>query len=88
MRECAILNSWKEIALYMGRAVRTVQRWEEDCRLPVRRPRGRKRSSVFALSSEIDLWLQTCPLAGNNGGNHNHRNRRLRPAELPVVRKR
>jgi phage terminase Nu1 subunit (DNA packaging protein) len=57
-----ILNSWKEIAIYMGRAVRTVQRWEEECHLPVHRPRGRKRSPVFALSNEIDQWLQECPV--------------------------
>ena len=29
-----ILNSWKEIAGYLERAVRTVQRWRHDLRLP------------------------------------------------------
>jgi predicted DNA-binding transcriptional regulator AlpA len=62
-----ILNSWKEIAVYMGRAVRTVQRWEKECQLPVHRPHGRKRDSVFALQSEIDRWLQKCP-AGESCG--------------------
>ena len=76
MSECTILNSWKEIALYMGRAVRTVQRWEEDCHLPIHRPRGRKRSSVFALSLEIDRWLRKCPLGVTNRSNHNHNHRR------------
>ena len=33
------LNTWKEIATYMGRGVRTVQRWERELGLPVRRPR-------------------------------------------------
>lgn len=60
--ERPILNSWKEIALYMGRAVRTVQRWERECRLPVHRPRGKKRSAVFALAAEVDRWLKGCPL--------------------------
>src|SRR5689334_21899673 len=60
-----ILNSWKEIAVYMGRGVRTVQRWEQDCHLPVHRPRGRKRSPVFAFAAEIDLWLEKCPVGIN-----------------------
>ena len=57
-----ILNSWKEIAIYLSRGVRTVQRWEADLGLPVRRPKGKAHSSVIALPSEIDLWLQSCPL--------------------------
>ena len=57
-----ILNSWKEIAAYLNRGVRTVQRWEADLRLPVRRPSGRNRSAVIAMRSEIDSWLRSCPL--------------------------
>lgn len=68
MAQGPILNSWKEIALYMGRAVRTVQRWEEDCQLPIHRPRGTKRSAVFALPDEIDHWLQKCPVGGGGNG--------------------
>jgi|SRR5579859_6248424 len=56
-----ILNSWKEIAAYIGRGVRTAQRWERDLALPVRRPRGKKRSAVIAVPSEIDAWLRRCP---------------------------
>src|SRR4051812_27167360 len=52
-----LLNSWKEIAQYLGRGVRTVQRWESELALPVRRPHGRDRSAVIALSTEIDAWL-------------------------------
>ena len=57
-----VLNSWKEIATYLDRGVRTVQRWETELGLPVRRPRGRGRSAVIAMRSEIDLWLKSCPL--------------------------
>jgi phage terminase Nu1 subunit (DNA packaging protein) len=39
------LNGWKEIANYLGRGVRTVQRWEE-MGMPVRRPSKSSRSSV------------------------------------------
>ena len=52
-----MLNSWKEVAVYLGRGVRTVQRWEIDLGLPVRRPRGKPRSAVIALKAELDSWL-------------------------------
>ena len=58
-----ILNSWKEIANYMGRGVRTVQRWERHFHLPVHRPSGEPRSAVLAFSQEIDEWLSSTPVA-------------------------
>jgi hypothetical protein len=57
-----VLNSWKEIASYMGRGVRTVQRWEHDLRLPVHRPKGRDHSSVLAIPAELDHWLLQTPM--------------------------
>jgi hypothetical protein len=56
------LNSWKEIATYMGRGVRTVQRWEQELGLPVRRPRGKSRSAVIALAADLDEWLYRAPV--------------------------
>ncbi|HZD95904.1 MAG TPA: hypothetical protein VE133_16710 [Candidatus Sulfotelmatobacter sp.] len=56
-----VLNSWKEVASYMGRGVRTVQRWEQELGLPVRRPRGKSRSAVIAFKSELDRWLHNAP---------------------------
>jgi hypothetical protein len=50
------LDSWKEIAEYLGRDVRTATRWESQG-LPVHRVPGGKGSSVFAVTSEIDRWL-------------------------------
>ena len=58
MPDVHILNSWKEISAYIGRGVRTVQRWEELYGLPVHRAAGRDRSAVYALSDEIDTWLR------------------------------
>jgi phage terminase Nu1 subunit (DNA packaging protein) len=58
MPDVRILNSWKEISNYIGRGVRTVQRWEELYGLPVHRAAGRDRSAVYALSDEIDAWLR------------------------------
>jgi hypothetical protein len=57
-----ILNSWKEIASYLGRGVRTVQRWETNLGLPVRRPKGKERSAVLALTDEMDAWLRGAPV--------------------------
>lgn len=52
-----ILNSWKEIAQFLGRGVRTVQRWEYLYGMPVHRPAGKSRSAVLAFSDEVEKWL-------------------------------
>jgi len=51
-----VLDSWKEIAVFLRRGVRTVQRWERLEGLPVRRHKHSLRGSVFALASEIAAW--------------------------------
>lgn len=72
------LDSWKEIAGYLNRDVRTVIRWEREKALPVHRVPGGKRKAVFAYAAEIDAWLASGRANGNhaNGGhaNGNHRN--------------
>src|SRR5579884_1673110 len=50
------LNSWKEIAEYINRDVRTAHRWERDG-LPVHRLMHEKGASVYAEPAEIDEWL-------------------------------
>ena len=60
-----LLNSWKEIADYLGRGVRTVQRWEVKLHLPVRRPHLHRRSSVTALKSDIDQWVRNTGRSAN-----------------------
>ena len=50
------LESWKEIAAYLNRDVRTVQRWEQDKGLPVHRIPGRGKPTVYALKAEVDAW--------------------------------
>src|SRR5271170_2708258 len=50
------LESWKEIASYLKREVRTVQRWEKTEGLPVRREQRDKLATVFAYKSELDAW--------------------------------
>ncbi len=61
-----VLNSWKEIAAYLGRGVRTAQRWEKELLLPIHRPKGRDRSAVLAFPTELDRWLQYTPLHSHN----------------------
>ena len=56
-----VLHSWKEIASYVGCGVRTVQRWERDLGLPVRRAAARERTAVMAFPDEIDAWLRRAP---------------------------
>jgi hypothetical protein len=51
------LDSWKAIADYLNRDVRTLRRWEAQG-LPVRRVPGGRGHSVFAFRSEIDAWLK------------------------------
>src|ERR1022692_1227927 len=52
------LDAWKEIAAYLKKEVRTVQRWEKSLDLPVRRLAHGKQGSVFAYKSELDAWWQ------------------------------
>ncbi len=50
------LDSWKEIASYLKRSVRTVTRWERDEGLPVHRHIHSKTGTVYAYRPEIDAW--------------------------------
>src|SRR2546428_9667195 len=52
------LESWKEIAGYLKREVRTAQRWEKSEGLPVRRHLQAKLDTVYAYTSELDAWLK------------------------------
>lgn len=53
------LDSWKEIANYLGRDKRTVQRWERTESLPIHRHEHEKKSTVYAYTSELDEWRKT-----------------------------
>jgi TolB-like protein/Tfp pilus assembly protein PilF len=53
------LDSWKEIAAYLHRDVKTVQRWEKREAMPVHRHQHDKAGSVYAFSSELDTWSQS-----------------------------
>ncbi|HWG37487.1 MAG TPA: LamG-like jellyroll fold domain-containing protein [Terriglobales bacterium] len=52
------LDSWKEIAAYLDRQVRTVQRWEKEEGLPIHRHAHRRQGSVYAFVTELDAWRE------------------------------
>src|SRR5215467_7164342 len=52
-----ILTGWKEIANHLHRGVRTVQRYERDFGLPIRRPAAKRGSAVIATTVELDAWV-------------------------------
>jgi hypothetical protein len=53
-----VLTCWKDIARYLGKGVRTVQRWEQDLALPVRRPHNKgPKGPVAARPADLDKWL-------------------------------
>lgn len=55
----SVLTSWKEIARYVGKSVRAIQRWERVLGFPVRRAKLGTKSIVLAIPSEINAWVQS-----------------------------
>ena len=53
------LDSWKEIASYLGRGIRTVQRWEREEGLPVHRLAHEKRGTIYARKDELAAWWES-----------------------------
>jgi len=53
------LHGWKEISAHFGRSVRTVQRWEREFGLPVRRYGLGRGEVVYAYARELDEWRAT-----------------------------
>ncbi|MBX9601961.1 MAG: hypothetical protein K2X35_13185 [Bryobacteraceae bacterium] len=52
------LETWKEIAAYLKRDVRTVQRWEKTESLPVHRHQHARGSTVYAIPHELNAWWE------------------------------
>jgi TolB-like protein/Flp pilus assembly protein TadD len=92
------LDSWKEIATYLKRGVRTARRWEREEALPVHRHRHGKQATVYAFAQEIDTWLEGrsaneapdrlpavhAPLAAFRSKT-GRENRRIRPAVIAIL---
>ena len=56
--EPTVLSGWRQIARYLGKSVRTVQRWEHDLGLPLRKIDTQTKSDVVAFVSEIEVWVR------------------------------
>lgn len=61
--QSGIFRGWKDIARYTGMSVRTLQRYEHNYGLPVRRPSSRPRGSVVATKIELEHWIKAKPLS-------------------------
>jgi pentatricopeptide repeat protein len=62
------LESWKEVAAYLGRDITTVRRWEKREALPVHRIHHSRLGSVYAYTAELDAWRNDRAAGAANGG--------------------
>jgi Tol biopolymer transport system component len=86
------LDSWKEIAAYLKRSVRTVTRWEREEGLPVHRHLHSKSGTVYAFKPELDAWwtgrgqqLDDQPAARDSASTHPRRPWLLVVAAIAVL---
>lgn len=77
------LDSWKEIANYLRRDVRTVQRWEKKEGLPVYRHQHDKLGSVYAYKPELTAWISTRQPAEEPSARQRTRPDKIKLAVLP-----
>lgn len=69
-----VLDGWKAVADYLGKSVRTAQRWNAESGLPVHKLGAGPREHVYAYRSELDEWRRSASrrvggLNGHNGVN-------------------
>ena len=57
-----VFSGWKDVANYLGKSVRTVQRYERELGLPIRRPAAEGTIAVIATKAELDAWISASPL--------------------------
>jgi tetratricopeptide (TPR) repeat protein len=81
------LNSWKEIARYLKRQVRTVQLWERHEGLPVHRHFHNQLSTVFAFRSEIEAWgeRRIAPSGGRARSRNLDQSEEVSSSPCPIV---
>src|ERR1700742_887283 len=77
------LDSWKEIAAYLKRDVKTVQRWEKREGMPVHRHVHDKIGSVYASRAELDQWARGRNLRAAEDSGSNNASADL-PASPPI----
>src|SRR5215831_12997982 len=62
-----VLNTWQDVASYLGVSVRTAQKWEKTLGLPIRRMPGR-RGRIVADPAELDRWKSQTALPNAKPG--------------------
>ena len=90
MEKGKYLDSWKDIAAYLGRNIRTCRNWERDLGLPVHRLDDSPKSHVFAYTGEIDAWREMkgrLPDNEENGGDDREAANRPRPPQTVPIRR-
>ena len=80
------LDSWKEIACYLRREVRTVQLWEKNEGLPVHRHFHKSLGSVFAFRSEIERWKHQVTKARTGNESQTDASKVCRSVRVHVLR--
>ena len=81
----AILQSWKEIAAYLGCDPRTCRRWEKQLNLPVRRIGEGERPRIIAFKKDLDEWLKSTDQKRSEiQGNHFFKKPKIFPILLIV----
>jgi|HubBroStandDraft_6_1064221.scaffolds.fasta_scaffold310515_1 hypothetical protein len=65
----SVIAGWKDIGRYLGKGIRTVQRWECELGLPVRRTHEGPKPGVVAVKAEIDAWVQALGLRDDRKAN-------------------
>ena len=64
--EVDILDTWKEIAGYVRKDIRTCQRWEKELDFPIYRLKDSPKSRVYSYKDEIDAWIKDKGINNNN----------------------
>src|SRR5215813_2993592 len=77
------LDSWKEIASFLRRDVRTVQRWEKKEGLPVYRHLHDKLGSIYAYRNELTDWFNARQQSGAGMGKQDGHAEKIKLAVLP-----
>lgn len=81
-----VFTCWKEVAGYLGKGIRTVQRWEKHAGLPVQRPNARDKGIIRVSRKELDRWLDRRQPVGANVANQRETERaQNRPAPEDLV---
>ena len=57
-----MFSGWKQIARYLGKGVRSVQRYERELGLPIHRLGGKSAGPVIATKAELDRWVKGNPV--------------------------